>query len=261
MFSSKEEVCDMSDKDSIVTRHIVMTNINGVIEYGFIPYSNHPLCKDKMIDVPKFSELRSSDRMEARRDFSSNYQKIEFSAFCSKASEGVAKLQDCINILTENGVWWGRMKSVKNKNGRDSVLLVESANELIEKYEPDVKDGSNPFCVIYSGLGMKPDEKSFKNYRIIACEFGGEDNIPLDHPFIKRHLRLLCFAQARSVKMNLAIVASIQQSDLVRFVSGEPSSFNNFSPAPSFSLEPMTEEHNCWKSFPHINFKNLSLIG
>ena len=262
MFSSKEEKCNMFGKGGVISRHIVFTEDSEIVEFGFVSYENHPLYSEKIINPPKFSELRISDRVYARRDFSSDYQKIEFSTFCAKASQNLGsfdKTKDCISILTEKGIWWGTLKSTISKSGRNAKAMVESANELIEKYEPDVKDSGNPFCVIYSGWGIMPDDKSMKNYKIIANEFGGEDSIPMDHPFIKRHLRVICIAQARSSEKDMMILASIQESELNRFVKG--GEFKNLSPASSFRLEPMTEKHRSWESMPHINFKNLALIG
>jgi hypothetical protein len=261
MFSSKEEKCNMSDKGAVVSRHVVFTDDSEVVEFGFVSYENHPLCGEKMLNPPKFSELRTSDRVSARRNFSSEYQKIEFSTFCAKASEnlGIDKTKDCINILTEKGIWWGTLRSTSAKTGRNINAMMDSANELIEKYEPDIEGSGNPFCVIYSGWGMMPDNKAMKNYKIIANEFGGEDNIPMDHPFIKRHLRVVCIAQARSSETNMMMLASIQQSDLVRFCKRDD--FKNFLPASTFRLEPMTEKHESWKSTPHVNFKNLALVG
>ena len=261
MFSSNEKPCDMSDKDSIVTRHVVLTAKRDVIDFGFIPYENHPLRKDKMMCVPRFAELRGSDRLDARTTFLSSYQKMEFSTFCAKASEGVERLSACITILTERGIWWGRAQSTDSSSGRNPVMLTESANELIEKYESDTKESGNPFGVLYSGLGMIPAERALKNFRIIACEFGGEWRIPLDHPFMKRHLRIVCCAQARSSTMEMAIVASIQQSELVRFASGDSPSFKELSPTSSYLLETISERHDKWRSLPRVNGKKLSPIG
>lgn len=257
----------------IISRQIELIGESYRAEFGFIPYSKHPMIIGGQIPVPKFDEMRYDDRIHARRFFSAIYQKHEFANFCSRTS--VSPFYECINVLTEKGVWWGMLINSDGSKPRNPKAIIDASSQLIKDCEPDSMK-NNPFCVIYSGTGLCPaNKKEFDRARIIGEEFGGLENVPHDHPYFSNHLKIMCVAQARAEEEPVIVIASINYKEVKSLTDKvkEKMSFGNktdltindmissFSPASSFKLDVLDKDHPSWNTLPHIDFSNLAMLG
>jgi hypothetical protein len=272
------KINDLSVKpniDSIISRQVELIGDSYRAEFGFIPYSKHPMVVGGGIPVPKFDELRYDDRINARRAFSSVYQKYEFANFCSKT--GSEPFYECINILTEKGVWWGMLINPDGSKPRNPKVIIEASSQVVKDCEPDHMR-NNPFCVIYSGTGLSPtSKKDFDRARIIGEEFGGLENVPSDHPYFKNNLKIMCVAQAMAGSEPIIVIASISHNEVKKLtekikdtfgsnkVDSVPVSTNDllasFTPASSFKLDILDKSHPSWDTIPHIEFNRLAILG
>jgi|APGre2960657404_1045060.scaffolds.fasta_scaffold00581_14 hypothetical protein len=246
------------DKNSLTEREIVFSDKTGkeVVSFGFIPYERHPLTSGDIISVPDFSSMRSDDRYDARRNFAATYHKFEFTTYCTKNAKR-KDMYDCVNIITERGVWWGMVLNTKRTSGINADSLVSASNYILEEIEND--DEGNPFCVIYSGPVIRGEgEKDEKRLEIISAEFGGTENIPDDHPYCVTRRRIASVAYVRVGDKGKAVLASIKSSDLSRFCDDKPTPGSS---APSFCLEKFEEGDSEWKGSPHVNIKRLAMTN
>jgi len=248
----------IKDKESLIETEIVFSNDDAteVVSFGLIPYSRHPLILGGILSVPDFENMRSDDRLDSRRTFAANYHKFEFTTYCTKNSKR-DNMYDCVNILTESGVWWGMVSNTKNTSGVNPHRLISASNFILEEVEN--KDSDNPFCVIYSGpLVRAKDDKDIKRVKIISDEFGGVHNIPHDHPFVLTRQRVASVAFIRSGDKGKAVIASISRSELSKFCDGKP---DPSSISPSFALEKTEEGEEGWISQPLLSIKKLAMVG
>ena len=248
---------EIKDKESLIETEIVFCNDDEseVVSFGFIPYSKHPLISGGILSVPDFESMRSDDRLDARRTFAATYHKFEFTTYCTKNSKR-EKMYDCVNIITESGVWWGMVSSTKNTSGVNPNGLTSASNFILEEVEN--QDNDNPFCVIYSGpLIRANEEKDINRMKIISDEFGGVHNIPHDHPFFVTRQRVASIAFVRSGDKGKAVIASIKRSELNKFCDDkhDPSSVS-----PSFALEKTEEGAEDWISQPALSIKKLAMV-
>jgi hypothetical protein len=248
---------EIEDKESLIDTEIVFANDDKseMVSFGFIPYSKHPLISSGTLSVPDFKSMRSDDRLDARRAFAATYHKFEFTVYCGKNSKR-EKMYDCVNIITENGVWWGMVDNTNNGSGFNPSGLTSASNFILEEIEN--KESDNPFCVIYSGpLIRTNEEKDINRVKIISDEFGGIQNIPHDHPFFLTRQRLASIAFFRSGDKGRAVIASIKRSELNNFSDGKP---EPSSVSPSFILEKTQEGDKDWISQPELNIKKLAMV-
>jgi len=249
----------INDKESLIETEIVFSNDDAteVVTFGFIPYSKHPLFSGGLMSVPDFENMRTTDRLDARRTFAATYHKFEFTTYCTKNSKR-DKMYDCVNIITENGVWWGMVSNTKNTSGVDSNGLISASNFILEEVEDE--DSDNPFCVIYSGPLVRANEdKDIKRMKIISDEFGGVHNIPHDHPFFLTRQRVASIAFFRSGDKGKAVIASIKKSELSKFCSNKPDLASSVSP--SIALENTEEGDESWISHPVLSIKRLAMVS
>lgn len=249
---------EIKDRESLTAREIVFSDKSGkeVVSFGFIPYEKHPLVSGEIISVPDFSSMRADDRYDARRNFAATYHKFEFTTYCTKNSKR-NKLYDCVNIITERGVWWGMVLNTSEPSGMNPSSLISASDYILEEIEND--DEGNPFCVIYSGTVVRGDgEKDEKRLKIISDEFGGPSNIPHDHPFCVSRRRIASVAYVRVGDKGKAILASIKSSDLSKFCDEKP---NPSSSVPSFSLDKFEEGDQEWNASPKVNIKRLAMTN
>jgi len=248
----------IKDKESLVETEIVFSNDDAteVVSFGFIPYSKHPLISGGILSVPDFGNMRSDDRLDARRTFAATYHKFEFTTYCTKNSKR-DKMYDCVNIITENGVWWGMVSNTKSTSGVNPNGLTSASNFILEEVEND--DSDNPFCVIYSGPIVRAnEEKDINRMKIISEEFGGVHNIPHDHPFFLTRQRVASIAFVRSGDKGKAVIASIKRSELSKFCDDKPGLASSISP--SFALEKTEEGEEDWISQPVLSIKKLAMV-
>lgn len=247
---------DVKNKDSITEKEICFSDKTGkeVMSFGFIPYERHPLVSGNMISIPDFSSMRSNDRYEARKNFAASYHRFEFTTYCTKNSSR-EKMYDCINIITERGIWWGIVSTTSMPSAMSRELLVSASNYILEEVEID--DEGNPFCVIYCGTVVRGEgEKDEKRLEIISDEFGGTENIPEDHPYCVTRKRIASVAYIRIGDKGKALVASIKSSDLSKFCDEKP---NPSSSEPYLRFHKFVEGDSEWQTSPKVNIKKLAI--
>lgn len=260
--------------DSIISRQVELVGDKYRAEFGFIEYGRHPLLAQMKGIVPNFSSMRYTDRTQARRAFSAIYQKLEFANYAAKISNKNEPVYECVNLLTEKGTWWGMLLNNDGSKPRNPNAIISAANHVLNECETDDKNGSNPFCLIYSGIGFCPtEEKDFKRIRMFSEEFGGMENIPMDHPFFVKNIRIMCVAQVRVEESSAMVIASINKSEIgdIRNRITPKSGWSDFideqelpkllSPASTFRLDFLEETDASWNTVPHVDFKSLAKMS
>lgn len=260
--------------DSIISRQVELVGDKYRAEFGFIEYGRHPLLSNLKTIVPNFSSMRYTDRTHARRAFSAIYQKLEFANYAAKITKKGEPIYECVNLLTEKGTWWGMLLNHDGSKPRNPNAIISAANHVLKECEADDKNSNNPFCLIYSGIGFCPtEEKEFKRIRMFSEEFGGMENIPTDHPFFLKNIRVMCVAQVRVEESSAMVIASINKSEIsdIRSNIDAKSGWSDFineddlpkllSPASSFRLDFLEENNPSWNTIPHVDFKSLAQMS